>query len=96
MAGSDGLARSDGEEVDATLRELLVDTLGLSKKRIAAFTEATELFGSLPELDSLAVAALLTGIEERFAVLIEDDDVEAEDFATYGSLLAFTKRLVLR
>ena len=85
---------SDYIEVETTLRELLVDTLGLSKKRIAAFTEATELFGSLPELDSLAVAALLTGIEERLTVLIEDDDVEAEDFMTFGRLLTFAQRKV--
>ena len=43
----------------------------------------------------MAVAPLLTGIEERFAVLIEDEDVEAEDFATYGTLLAFVKRMAL-
>ena len=43
----------------------------------------------------MAVATLLTGIEERFAVLIEDDDVEAEDFATFGTLLAFVRRKTL-
>ena len=40
----------------------------------------------------MAVATLLTGIEERFGVLIEDDDVDAEDFATFGTLLAFVRR----
>ena len=44
----------------------------------------------------MAVATLLTGIEERFAVLIEDDDVDAEDFATLGTLLAFVRRKLLR
>ena len=46
--------------------------------------------------DSMAVAHLLTGIEERLAVVIDDDDVEAEDFASYGRLLAFAERLALR
>jgi acyl carrier protein len=41
----------------------------------------------------MAVANLLTGIEETFSVLIEDSDVEAEDFATFGSLKAFVQRL---
>ena len=91
-----GVATSDSKEVEATLRALLADTLGLPASRIAKFTEATLLFGALPEFDSMAVATLLTGIEERFAMLIEDDDVEAEDFATYGTLLAFVRRKALR
>ena len=78
---------------DSILRALLAETLGLSTTRIAAFDENTELFGALPEFDSMAVANLLTGIEERFAVLIEDSDVEAEDFATFGTLKAFVGRL---
>jgi acyl carrier protein len=80
-------------DVDAPLRALLADTLGLPEARVAAFDDETELFGALPEFDSMAVANLLTGIEERFSVLIEDSDVEAEDFATFGTLKAFVERL---
>ena len=61
-----------------------------------AFTDETLLFGALPELDSLAVANFLNAFEERFAVLIEDHDVEAEDFDSFGRLLAFTLRMTLR
>ena len=64
--------------------------------RVAKFGEATEMFGALPEVDSMAVATLLTGFEDRLAVLIEGEDVEAEDFATLGSLLALVKRMALR
>jgi acyl carrier protein len=81
--------------VEATLRALLAETLGFSSKRVAAFTETTPLFGALPEFDSLAVANFLTAFEERFAVLIEDHDVEAEDFESFGSLLSWTKRMTL-
>ncbi|MES2902809.1 MAG: acyl carrier protein [Pseudomonadota bacterium] len=88
------MALDDHKTVDAALRALLVDVLGLPKKRIAAFDAETELFGALPEFDSLAVANLLTGIEERLSVVIEDDDVEAEDFMTYGRLLAFAERKI--
>ena len=88
------LARGDSKTIDHALRALLADVLGLSKARIAAFDADTELFGALPEFDSLAVANLLTGIEERLSVVIEDDDVEAEDFMTYGRLLAFANRKV--
>jgi acyl carrier protein len=81
--------------VEATLRALLAQTLGLQPERVAVFTETTPLFGALPEFDSLAVANFLTAFEERFAVLIEDHDVEAEDFDTFGSLLSWTKRMTL-
>ena len=91
-----GINPIDGAaSVEATLRALLVDVLGLPAARVAAFDNATELFGALPEFDSLAVATLLTGLEERLAILIEDDDVEAEDFATFGRLLSFATRKAL-
>ena len=83
------------ENVDATLRALLVEVLGLSAARVAGFKQDTALFGALPEFDSMAVATLLTGLEERLEILIEDDDVEAEDFMTFGRLLAFAERKVL-
>ena len=67
--------------------------LGLSPERVAEFSGETELFGALPEFDSMAVAHLLTGIEEQFHLVIEDDDVDAEDFMTYGRLLAFVERV---
>ena len=88
------LARGDPSKVDATLRALLAEVLGLPRKRIDAFDADTELFGALPEFDSLAVATLLTGLEEKLHILIEDDDVEAEDFMTFGRLLAFATRKV--
>ena len=90
------IEKATAATVEATLRALLAETLGMPTKRVAGFTETTPLFGALPEFDSLAVANFLTAFEERFAVLIEDHDVEAEDFATFGSLLAFTKRMTLR
>jgi acyl carrier protein len=43
----------------------------------------------LPELDSMAVATLLTTIEERFGFAVQDDEISGETFATVGSLTAF-------
>ena len=82
------------KSVDAALRGLLVEVLGLPARRVAAFDAKTALFGALPEFDSMAVATLLTGLEERLHILIEDDDVEAEDFMSFGRLLAFAQRKV--
>lgn len=77
------------DTVDATLRAVLRDVLGLSEARVAAFDEATPLFGALPELDSMAVAGVLTEIEDRLGILIEDDEVDGEMLETYGALLQF-------
>ncbi len=80
------------EEFDATdlvLREVLRDVLGLTPERVAAFGPETGLFGHLPELDSMAVAGLLTEIEDRLGIVIEDDEVDGEMLETYGALLGF-------
>lgn len=87
---------TDADDVDATLRAVLVDVLGISAERVAAFTEATPLFGALPEFDSMAVAGLLTEIEERLGILIEDHEVDADMLETYGYLLTFLKAKALR
>ena len=84
---------SDADDVERTLRAILAEVLGLAPARVAKFDQSTALFGALPELDSMAVATLLTAIEERLGVLIEDDDVAAEDFDSFGTLLAFAHRL---
>lgn len=89
-------ARQTPEDVDQVVRGLLSDVLGLSNARIAGFDDETELFGALPEFDSMAVANFLTAIEEKFDTVIEDDDVEAEDFMTFGRLTAFAERLSAR
>ena len=89
------MALDDRREVEETVRALLVDVLGLARSRVAKFDDETELFGALPEFDSMAVATLLTEMEERLGILIEDDDVEAEDLMTFGRLMSLAKRLSL-
>jgi acyl carrier protein len=89
------VALDDSGDVEQLVRSLLVDVLGLAKSRVAKFDDGTELFGALPEFDSMAVATLLTEMEERLGILIEDDDVEAEDLMTFGRLVSLAKRLAL-
>ena len=80
---------------DSTLRTILQDVLGLSAERVDAFDANTGLFGDLPELDSMAVAGLLTEIEDRLDIVIEDDEVDGELLETYGNLLAFLEAKVV-
>ena len=63
--------------------------LGLDAARVAGFRSDTPLFGALPELDSMAVAGLLTELEDRLGALIEDDEVDGEMLETFGALVRF-------
>ena len=86
---SDPVAVGEYSETDLVLRQVLQDVLGLTPERTSAFTDETGLFGHLPELDSMAVAGLLTEIEDRLDIIVEDDEVEGEMLETYGALLRF-------
>ena len=77
------------DTTDRKLRAILADVLGLKPDQVAEFTADTGLFGDLPELDSMAVAGLLTEIEDRLDIVIDEDEIDGEIFETYGSLLAF-------
>ncbi|MDR2878182.1 MAG: acyl carrier protein [Chromatiales bacterium] len=70
------------------VKMVLDDTLELAG-RSRHFTRDTALLGSLPELDSMAVIAVLTSIEESFGLIIEDDEVDAGTFETLGTLVDF-------
>jgi acyl carrier protein len=84
-------AFQDDDRTDAELRQILQDVLGLAPERAAQFGPETGLFGHLPELDSMAVAGLLTEVEDRLDIVIEDDEVDGEMLETYGGLLAFVR-----
>ncbi len=80
--------------IDRDLRQILCDVLGLDSDEVDTFDGDTGLFGHLPELDSMAVAGLLTEMEDRLDIVIEDDDVDGEMLETYGGLLAFAEAKV--
>jgi len=86
---NDNLSPELAAETDQTLREVLGEVLGLDADRLAALDAASGLFGHLPELDSMAVAGLLTEIEDRLGIIVEDDEVDGDMLETYGALLAF-------
>lgn len=63
---------------------LLIDT--------SSFTASTQLLGAMPELDSIGVIMVLTGLEEKFGLTIADDEVDASIFETVASLAAFASK----
>lgn len=67
---------------------VLDNVLGLNG-RGSTFTRATHLLGAIPELDSMAVVALITTLEERFSIMVDDDDIDGATFSSVGSLADF-------
>lgn len=57
--------------------------------RAARFDLETRLLGAIPELDSMAVVTLITTLEERFGIVVDDDDIDGDTFATVGALVDF-------
>lgn len=76
-------------DIDAVLKSIIADVLGIDANHAAELNAESGLFGHLPELDSMAVAGLLTELEDRLDIVVEDDDVDGEMLETYGGLLAF-------
>lgn len=68
-------------EVTRVLDEVL--SLG---GRSAVYTRETALLGAVPQLDSMAVVSLITTLEERFNIVIPDDEINGDTFASVGSL----------
>jgi len=72
------------KEVLAVLDEILS-----LNGRSSAFTDDTPLLGAIPELDSMAVVALITTLEERFGIAVNDDEIDGATFSTVGALVDF-------
>ena len=81
--------------IDRELKAIIADVLGIDAEQADALDDDSGLFGHLPELDSMAIAGLLTEIEDRLDIVIEDDDVDGEMLETYGGLLAFTESKII-
>lgn len=79
----------DTERVERIVRGVLRDVLGIAQERVDTFDADTGLFGALPELDSMAVAGLLTELEDRLDIMIDDDDIDGDMLATFGALVDF-------
>lgn len=73
------------QEVIKTLRSVLHLGPGLQ------LDADTALLGSIPELDSMAVVSILTALEEKFGLIVDDDEVDGRTFANVGSLAGFVR-----
>jgi acyl carrier protein len=87
--GPDGTAT--GSEVSLVdVLDVVGTTLGI-EDRVGSFDAGTPLFGTLPELDSLAVLELVTALEDRFGITVDDDELTGGLLETAGSLHTFVR-----
>ena len=70
---------------------MLDEALSLGE-RAYELTPESRLLGAIPELDSQAVVAVLVGLEERFGMTFDDDEIDADVFSTLGSLVGLVAR----
>jgi acyl carrier protein len=75
-------------DINAEVLRVLDEVLSLGG-RTAQFDRETPLLGAVPELDSMAVVSLITTLEDRFGIVVDDDDIDGATFATVGSLADF-------
>lgn len=73
------------------VKTLLNNVLQLNG-RASGWDEATPLLGNVPELDSMAVVSVITALEDELGLTIQDDDINAEVFATVGTLTRFVEQ----
>lgn len=76
--------------IDREVIGVLEEVLNL-RGRSAGFDRATPLLGSIPELDSMVVATLITSLEERFGFAVNDDEIDGATFESVGTLADFVK-----
>jgi acyl carrier protein len=79
----------------STVKSILRAGLSLGG-RADALTAETPLLGGIPEFDSMAVATIVTMIEEELGVTFDDDELSADVFATVGSLTDFVSQKMSR
>lgn len=66
--------------------EILQEALQLEDVNLS---QDSALLGELAEFDSMAVVVVITSLEDKFDIVVEDDEISAETFETVDSLVDF-------
>jgi acyl carrier protein len=76
------------------IKEILSDVLGLGE-RLNSITTDTFLLGNIPEFDSVAVVTIILALEKKFSISINDDEISAQTFQTFGTLINFVEQKIV-
>lgn len=83
------------EELLEEVKSVLDKTLQLDGRGTELEVDS-KLLGSLPELDSMAVVTLVSGLENHFGFTVDDDELVSDIFASLGSLTRFVSEKIER
>ena len=75
-------------DITAEVLRILDEVMSLGGRALH-FQADTPLMGAIPEFDSMVVVTLITTLEERFDIAVDDDEISGDTFATVGSLTDF-------
>ncbi len=75
-------------DLASTLRQILESAVG-KRALPARLDDGTTLLGAIPEFDSMAVLGVLTSLQDELGIRIDDDEISAEIFETFGELRRF-------
>jgi len=84
----------DREDIISRLKPLLLESVGLSERSLAASDLA--LVGEESGVDSVGVLRLVMALEQEFAIVIEDADINPVNFQTLSGLLMLIERKMIR
>ena len=70
------------------LADILRNVLQIDKQ----FSDSTPLLGAIAEFDSMAVIAVITELEDQLGIEINDDEISAEVFESFGQLRKFVEQ----
>jgi acyl carrier protein len=82
-------------DVQREVLRVLDDVLSLNG-RASSLSREAPLLGAIPELDSMAVVAVITTLEDRFGITVADDELDGSSFATVGALSDFVAAKIVR
>jgi acyl carrier protein len=77
-------------DIQSDIVAILHSSLGVPSGSISAHPD-TPVLGAIPEMDSMSVVGILASLEERYGISVDDDEIDADVFATVGSLTAFVE-----
>ena len=79
-SATDSLSQAAGEAMVA-----------ISVLSAAMACHTSSALAAVKRLDSMAVIALLNGLEERFGMAVDDDEIDGAIFESVGTLVAFVE-----
>jgi acyl carrier protein len=77
-------------EIQSDIVAILQIALGVPSGGIKQHPD-TPVLGAFPAMNSLSIVSILASLEDQFGIIVDDTEIDADVFATVGSLTAFVE-----